>query len=171
MTAHLLGDQLRYLRWELTRLPAITLSDKLREGASRYDHDDPLSGQLSGVTADTIQQWEQGITPIPTPVMSVILKILGFPRYFLSSGFITFCRRESLPRLSVLHLGRLAMQRGAFRGEANEHAWPAIASTVLGPDFAKATQLRLLGEYQCQHCGYSDLEEMYLICPQCGSAG
>ena len=171
MTAHLQGDQLRYLRWELIRLPAITLSDKLREAAGRYDPDDPMRGELLGATVDVIQKWDRGESPIPPRVMSVVLKILGFPRQFLAEGFIQFCRAKALPRLSVLHLGRVAIKRGAFRGEADQHAWPAIARAVLGPGFETSIQRRLIGEYQCQACGHLDMETMYLICPECGSAG
>lgn len=171
MTAHLQGYQLKYLRWELTRLPAISLCDKLREAASRYDDDDPLSDELKSVTPEIIQEWERETNPIPTRVMGVILKALGFPKQFLTEGFIKYCRAEGLPRLSVLHLGRIAIKRGAFRGQADENAWQAIARTVIGSDFEKATQLRLLGEYQCQNCGYLDLERIYLICPDCSSSG
>ncbi len=130
-----------------------------------------MHDELIAATVDVIQKWERGESPIPPRVMSVVLKILGFPRQFLAEGFIQFCRSKALPRLSVLHLGRVAIKRGAFRGEADQYAWPAIARAVLGPEFERSTQLPLMGEYQCQACGYLDLETMYLICPECGSGG
>ena len=168
MSSHLEGDQLRFLRWNLKRLPARQLAEKLRIRANRYAQDDVLHHELLSITDETIQRWETNQEPIPHQLRPILLNILGFPKELLSEGFIRYCQREALPQSSALHLGRMALKRGEFRGDRDEGAWPAIAEAVLGPGFIKASQMTLLGEFICHNCGLYDPDQAYLVCPECG---